>query len=70
MSAVIPESIVKCVLLLRQEAGSPLSELTLACVEPVKVVCLPLFSILELSAFSGLGMAVLTQGRAAPHKVS
>lgn len=60
MSLTIPGSIVRCILLLRQEAGSPLPELTLACVEPVKVVCLPLLSICELSAFSDIGVTVLS----------
>lgn len=49
---------------LRQEAGSPLSELLLPCVEAVKVVCLPLLSILEMSACSAL-----TQRRAHPQGV-
>lgn len=70
MSLTIPNSIVRYILLLRQEAGSPLSELMLACVEPVKVICLPLRSILEMSACSDIGVSVLTQRRAAPHKVS
>lgn len=60
MSLTIPGSIVRCILLPRQEAGSPLPELTLACVEPVKVVCLPLLSICELSAFSDTGVTVLS----------
>lgn len=70
MSLTAPKSILRCILLLRQEDGSPSSELMLACVEPVKVVCLPVLFILEIRAWSEVGVTVLTQKRAAPHKVS